>query len=301
MFSKPQWWNVHDPVSEPYRLLPLGSMLVLATAFVVGLSGCADDASGEFRAYSELPSEESTDARPVVEPVDQAAEPEESAADSQSEATAGAAVGERAPVEAQTPVAPESAVEVATVSNSESSTPAVDKTATSADLTNALALVAKPLTPQDEQPAPFREVKVLVEDREFKTEGPEGALRISYDDFDLLKILNMDPVTPDAPHLLPDWLRDLDGKRIRVRGFMYPPFQETGIVVFVLARDNQICCFGRDPKVYDLVKVTMRKGSSTNYIQNRPFDVMGTFHIRPDVVDDTVYGLYEIDDALVID
>jgi hypothetical protein len=136
-------------------------------------------------------------------------------------------------------------------------------------------------------------------ERQFKVEGPEGALRISFDDFDLLKILNLDPVPPDAPERLPKWLKDLDGKRIRVRGFMYPPFQDTDIRGFVLARDNQICCFGRTPKEYDLVEVFLRKGKSTHYIQNRPFDVVGVFRIKSEIEKYT--AMYELEDALVIE
>ncbi|QDU41136.1 hypothetical protein Mal4_55010 [Maioricimonas rarisocia] len=144
-------------------------------------------------------------------------------------------------------------------------------------------------------------VKLLVPEREFQTEGPEGALRVSFDDLDLLKVLNMDPVTADAPNLLPDWMRELDGKRIRLRGFMYPPPLEKGLPGFVLARDNQICCFGRNPKPYDILPVQMRSGVTTDYIQGRPFDVVGVFHLRPDIEDGDVYQLYEIDDAIVID
>ncbi|MFG0333192.1 MAG: hypothetical protein ACF8TS_07510 [Maioricimonas sp. JB049] len=144
-------------------------------------------------------------------------------------------------------------------------------------------------------------VRLLIPEREFQTEGPEGALRVSFDDLDLLKILNMEPVTADAPNLLPDWMRGLDGKRIRLRGFMYPPPLETDLPGFVLARDNQICCFGRNPKPYDILPVQMRSGETTDYIQGRPFDVVGVFHLRPDIDDGDVYQLYEIDDAIVID
>ena len=146
-----------------------------------------------------------------------------------------------------------------------------------------------------------RKVRVLVKERRFKAEGPENVLRITYDDFDLLKVLNMAPVTPNAPELMPDWLKDLHGKRVRVRGFMYPPFEETGLRGFVLARDNQICCFGRNPKIYDLVEVTMRDGVTTDYIANRPFDVVGIFRIDATVDDGKLYRLYQVDDALVID
>ena len=146
-----------------------------------------------------------------------------------------------------------------------------------------------------------REVKLLVPQKTFKAEGPDDALRVSYDDFDLLKVLNMDPVPVDAPKAFPKWLKELEGKRVRVRGFMYPPFEETGLKAFVLARDNQICCFGRNPKVYDLVEISMRRGETANYIQNRPFDVVGVFHIDPIADEGELFGLYRIDDAVVID
>lgn len=150
----------------------------------------------------------------------------------------------------------------------------------------------------DAEPKQPRIVTLLIPDKKFKIEGPEKALRVSFDDFDLLKVLNMDPVTEDAPAKMPKWLKDLDGKRIRVRGFMFPPFEEENIRAFTLARDNQICCFGRSPLVYDLVDVFMRKGESTDYIQNRPFDVIGVFHIGDSIIPGELYSL---DDAVVID
>ena len=137
------------------------------------------------------------------------------------------------------------------------------------------------------------------ETRTFKVEGPEDAIRVSFDDFDLLKVMNLDPVPADAPEKLPKWLKALDGKRIRVRGFMYPPFQDTGIRGFVLARDNQICCFGRTPKEYDLVDTFLRKGVTTDYIQGRPFDVVGTFRIKSEIEKFT--AMYELEDAVVIE
>jgi hypothetical protein len=111
----------------------------------------------------------------------------------------------------------------------------------------------------------------------------------------------MEPVTPNAPELMPEWLKDLDGQRIRIRGFMYPPFQQTGNEFFQLARDNQICCFGKNPKIYDLFPVVMRDGVTADYILNRPFDVVGVFHIKAETVDGELQRIYLIDDAIVID
>jgi hypothetical protein len=145
-----------------------------------------------------------------------------------------------------------------------------------------------------------RKIELLVPDRKFRTEGPEGAWRVSYDDIDLLKVMNMDPVPADAATKMPAWLKGLEGKRIRIRGFMYPPFSQTGIHAFGLARDNQICCFGRNPKIYDVFDVHLRDGVTTDYLPNRPFDVVGVFHIRPEAEEGKLFRLYEMDDATVV-
>ena len=51
---------------------------------------------------------------------------------------------------------------------------------------------------------------------------------MSYDDIDLLKVLNMDPVPANAATKMPAWLKGLDGRRIRIRGFMYPTVSADG-------------------------------------------------------------------------
>ena len=81
---------------------------------------------------------------------------------------------------------------------------------------------------------------------------------------------------------------------------MYPPDRATGLPGFVLARDNQICCFGRDPKVYDIIPVFLKEGTTTDYIPNRPFDVVGRLFIRPDAYRGKIQNLYEIEEAEVV-
>lgn len=271
-------------------------VLVISAVVMCAASGCSDSQSGEFKTYRELESGSAvqtvdTSAAPI------AVESSKPAIPSKESTTSG-----RPPISAEQPVAeqPAAASQVQTPtqdSAANTKTPPVETNVTPVDPASASAAA----TTQPAGSAEPRKVELLVPHKEFRVEGPAGALRISFDDFDLLKILNMEPVTPDAPNLLPSWLKGLEGKRVRVRGFMYPPFEETGIRVFVLARDNQICCFGRDPKVYDLVKIVMREGESTNYIQNRPFDVVGIFQIRPDEEDGKLLQLYQMTDAQVID
>ena len=145
-------------------------------------------------------------------------------------------------------------------------------------------------------------VEVLIKEKKFQTDSKTGALRVSFDDLDLLKVLNMEPVTDNAVELMPAWLKGLEGKTIRIRGFMYPTYETEGIERFVLARDNQICCFGRDPKIYDLVQIDMKAGKTTNYIPaTRAFDVTGKLKMEMLAEDGKPYGLYVLEDATVID
>lgn len=145
------------------------------------------------------------------------------------------------------------------------------------------------------------EIKLLIPEKRIPKAKSDGTLQLTYDDLDLLKVLNMKEVPLDFMDYLPAWLENLDGKRVRIRGFMMPAFQAEGLRGFTLARDNEICCFTREAKLYDLIAVRMRDGLTTKYLQQVPFDVEGTFHITPPEEDDDVLlQIYEIRDAKVI-
>jgi len=145
-----------------------------------------------------------------------------------------------------------------------------------------------------------RQVQLLVPQKRFRRERPSEAVRVSYDDIDLLKVLNMEPVPPNAVDHFPEWLKSLDGKLVRIRGFMYPTFVATGLTEFALARDNGICCFVRQPKIYDIMSVQLAEGETTDYIANRPFDVEGVFRIDPDADQPELSRLYRIEQAKVL-
>jgi hypothetical protein len=150
-------------------------------------------------------------------------------------------------------------------------------------------------------PMTAHEIKLLIPEKEFQVEGPEGAIRVSFDDVDLLKVLNAEPVPIDIEKHLPAWLSGLNGKTVRIRGWMYPPNQETEIPAFLFVRDNQICCFGRMAKIYDKFGVTLREGVTTNYIQGRPFDIVGQMVVKSIILNDELFFLYKINDAIIID
>ena len=88
-------------------------------------------------------------------------------------------------------------------------------------------------------------------------------------------------IEPDAPYdasMLTDTIRGLDGQRIRIRGYIFPTAQKSGIKQFVLVRDNQECCFGPGAALYDCVLVDMQNNASTEYTI-RPVAVEGRFSL----------------------
>lgn len=100
---------------------------------------------------------------------------------------------------------------------------------------------------------------------------------ITFDDlkFDIL---------PDAPfdaEKLTDEIRALDGKVVKLRGFILPStlFRETNIDEFVLVRDNQECCFGPGAALYDCVVVNLQGKTRTDFT-TRPVQVTGTFKLK---------------------
>lgn len=168
--------------------------------------------------------------------------------------------------------------------------------------------VADPVTGADETPQkpaaerPAASQAVASRDRVFSPEGPQGALRIGFDDLDLLKLLRMDPVTADCVEKMPRWLRNLEGKAVRIRGYMKPSLLTTQIPQFRLVRDTGLCCFGPKGQIYDMIVVSLKEGTTTDYIELKPFDVVGTFRIEVVTLEDDgmIFGLYYLDDATII-
>jgi hypothetical protein len=104
---------------------------------------------------------------------------------------------------------------------------------------------------------------------------PQGIREIT---FDTVK-LNMKKEDPFTRSLITPAVAKLDGNRVRIRGFILPPFQQTGLTRFVLVRDNMACCFGPGAAIYDSMVVDLKPGMTIDY-QVSPVAVVGTFNIR---------------------
>jgi hypothetical protein len=90
-------------------------------------------------------------------------------------------------------------------------------------------------------------------------------------------------------------IEKLAGERVRIRGYMLPSFQQSGIKQFVLVRDNMECCFGPGAALYDCLIVEMVDDQSCEF-SVRPIAVEGTFTIREfKGPDDTHLAIFHLD------
>jgi hypothetical protein len=95
--------------------------------------------------------------------------------------------------------------------------------------------------------------------------------------FDDIK-LDMEKGAPFTRDLLPKRVTALEQERVRIRGYILPSFQQTGLTQFVLVRDNQECCFGPGAALHDCVVVRMLPGRTAEF-SIRPVAVAGRFKV----------------------
>jgi Protein of unknown function (DUF3299) len=118
----------------------------------------------------------------------------------------------------------------------------------------------------------------------YLTEVPPGYERINY--------AMLQPPRDDPTQLIPPEAAALDGRKVFIKGYVYPGAQQAGIQKFILVRDSGSCCFGGNPKLTDMIHVTLQGKLRFNYTQ-RMQRLGGTFHIQPGSADSltTVYSL----------
>ena len=101
-------------------------------------------------------------------------------------------------------------------------------------------------------------------------EVPEGYQKITYD---LLQ--------PNIGERVPATAKELDGKRVFIKGYMYPGDRTAAIKEFTLCRDNGTCCFGGQPKLADMIEVTLQGPLTLDYASGLRH-LAGTFHLVPE-------------------
>jgi hypothetical protein len=110
----------------------------------------------------------------------------------------------------------------------------------------------------------------------YATEVPEGFERLSF--------RSLQPPR-DAPpqQFLPEDVKEWDGVDIFIKGYIHPSTpggSRTDIQKFILVPDQGTCCFGGQPKLTDMVQVSMLDGQTADYSMWAR-GVWGRFHVRP--------------------
>lgn len=140
----------------------------------------------------------------------------------------------------------------------------------------------------------------LFADQGFVEEAPHGALRLGFHDL----TITGDPksATPEtARSLIPASIQEMDGSLIRISGFMYPPNMETNLNGFMLVSERYYWNWGRSISLDEKIGVRMKVGTTTGYIQQRPFDVVGRLKAVPRFRSAELVFLYMIEDAEIIE
>lgn len=107
----------------------------------------------------------------------------------------------------------------------------------------------------------------------YATELPPGYLRISFDE------LQPDPAYPQSP--VPPTALQLNGQHVFVKGYVHPSVdRRQGIRQFVLVPDMKTCCFGGQPKLTDMIEVTLRDPHRINFSYTRR-RLGGTLKVTP--------------------
>ena len=110
---------------------------------------------------------------------------------------------------------------------------------------------------------------------EVDSKAPVTVRDVTFDDIKF----EMKKEDPFERKMLTAKIEKLDGAKIRIRGYIRPSFQQSGITQFILVRDNQECCFGPGAYLFDCIVVEMQQGSSIDYTL-RPVAVEGTFSVK---------------------
>jgi hypothetical protein len=125
---------------------------------------------------------------------------------------------------------------------------------------------------------------------------PGDAQKITFDDLNLGMAQDM----VFRPFLMTDRVKELDGTKVRITGFIHAGAASTkGIHEFVLLKNTE-CKFGAGGQADHLAMVYLTKGETTKY-QLEAVKVEGTLKVKPfDGPDGNTWSVYDLTDAKVV-
>ena len=128
----------------------------------------------------------------------------------------------------------------------------------------------------------------------YATEVPEGFTRVNFTrDISLKGFVTKNNKTQPHKDVV-----DLNGKKIFLKGYIYPTGKTNGLSSFILVKDSEECCFGGEPKIWDMIRIVMQDGQTIDYRQGLT-SVAGTFRVQGTGKDNTeLTAVYQIDATL---
>ena len=100
-------------------------------------------------------------------------------------------------------------------------------------------------------------------------------------------------LTADAQ--IPKPVKELNTKKVSLRGFMLPLKVEGGLVTeLLIMKDQSMCCYGSTPRINEWVSVKMTKGG-VKPLMDEPVTFLGTFKVGETRENGYLVGIYAMD------
>jgi hypothetical protein len=87
----------------------------------------------------------------------------------------------------------------------------------------------------------------------------------------------------------PESVKKLDGRKVRIMGFMYPLQEGANIQNFCLLRSTQTCCYGPKPQYNQYIFVEM--GKPTQFRRLDPVSCVGKLRVEPSPEEGFIYRM----------
>jgi hypothetical protein len=94
---------------------------------------------------------------------------------------------------------------------------------------------------------------------------------------------------------IPAPIKELDSKKISLRGFMLPLKVEGGLVTeLLIMKDQSMCCYGVTPRINEWVSVKMTNGG-VKPVMDEPVTLLGTLRVGETRENGYLVGIYSLD------
>lgn len=100
---------------------------------------------------------------------------------------------------------------------------------------------------------------------------------------------------------IPEKIRELNGKKLAMQGFMIPlEVRRNEVKSFLLVRNTMVCCFGAAASFNEWVYVQLGEGKATKFTPDVLISAYGVFDLGEDIQDGMVMSIYRLNSAEVV-